>query len=100
LTGSDLALRGIVGGATGLAFGAFTVASMKALEAIKEGSGFHILVQLTTLAHPIGATGWLTLLGLSLFSIVCGLLTAAVMAARHGEGLVLEEPSPEGDSEL
>ena len=95
LTVSDLALRGIVGGTIGLVFGAFTVASMKALEAIKEGSGFHILVQLTKLIHPTGVTGWLALLGLALFSGVCGLLTAAVLAARHGAGLALEEPSPE-----
>jgi PAT family beta-lactamase induction signal transducer AmpG len=91
LTGPELVMRGIASGAVGLAFGAFTIVLMSALEAAGKGSGFDLLTPLTALAHPAGASGWLTLLGLSLFGAVCGLLTAAVVAARHGMGLDLEE---------
>jgi PAT family beta-lactamase induction signal transducer AmpG len=96
LTGPELVLRGIAGGAMGLTFGVCTVALMSALEAAKEGAGFDLLTPLAMLTHPVGASGWLTLLGLSLFGAVCGLLTAAVVAARHGAGLDLEESRLEG----
>jgi PAT family beta-lactamase induction signal transducer AmpG len=97
LTGPELALRGLAGGAVGLAFGAFTVALMSALEAAKKGGGFDLLTPLAALAQPHGNSGWLTLLGLVIFGAVCGLITAAIAAARHGAGLelALEESRPE-----
>ncbi len=95
LTGAELALRGLAGGAVGLAFGAFTVALMSALEAAKKG-GFDLLTPLVALGRPTGSSGWLTLLGLAIFSAVCGLITAAIAAARHGAGQEIgEDLSPE-----
>ena len=75
----------------GLAFGAFTVALMSALEAAKKGGGFDLLTPLAALARPQGNSGWLTLLGLAIFGAVCGLITAAIAAARHGAGRELVE---------
>jgi PAT family beta-lactamase induction signal transducer AmpG len=94
-TRPELLLRGIAGLAVGLVFGTFIVVLMGALEAAKKGSGFDLLTPLAELAHPAGVSGWLTLFGLSLFGTVCGLLTAAVLVARHGEGLDLEESHSE-----
>ena len=96
LTAGGLALKGLFGGIVGLAFGAFTVALMSALEAAKKGGAFDLLTPLTALSHPQGNSGWLTLLGLVIFAAVCGLLTAAIVAARHGAGQELA--SELGDS--
>ncbi len=46
LTGGTLALKGFFGGVVGLAFGAFTVALMSALEAAKKGGGFDLATPL------------------------------------------------------
>ena len=59
---------------------------MSALEAAKKGGGFDLLTPLAALAQPQGSSGWLTLLGLVIFGAVCGLITAAIVAARHGAG--------------
>ncbi|MEA2600272.1 MAG: transporter, family, beta-lactamase induction signal transducer AmpG [Acidobacteriota bacterium] len=93
LTRGSLALRGLAGALVGLVFGAFTVALMSALEAAKKGGGFDLLTPLAALVHPENNAGWLTLLGLVIFGAVCGLLTAAIVAARHGAGqeLALED---------
>jgi PAT family beta-lactamase induction signal transducer AmpG len=96
LTAGALALKGFFGGIVGLAFGAFTVALMSALEAAKKGGGFDLLTPLTALFRPEGSSGWLTLLGIMIFGAVCGLLTAALVAARHGAGQELA--SEMGDS--
>jgi PAT family beta-lactamase induction signal transducer AmpG len=96
LTGRTLTLKGLFGGAVGLAFGAFTVALMSALEAAKKGGGFDLLTPLAALGSPQGNSGWLSLLGLVIFGTVCGLLTAAIVAARHGAGQELA--SELGDS--
>ncbi|PYQ62374.1 MAG: MFS transporter [Acidobacteria bacterium] len=82
----ELALRGTLGGGVGLVFGAFTVALMSTLEAMKKGARFDLLTPLAGLLAPQGSSGWLTLLGLVIFGVVCGLITAAIAAARHGAG--------------
>ena len=82
----ELALRGTLGGGVGLVFGAFTVALMSTLEAMKKGARFDLLTPLARLLAPQGSSGWLTLLGLVIFGVVCGLITAAIAAARHGAG--------------
>ncbi len=95
LTGAQLALRGLAGGLVGTAFATVTVALMDALKAYKDhpGTGFDVLTPLMGLFRPADNAGWLTLLGIVIFGVVCGLLTAAVVAARHGAGqeLALED---------
>jgi len=92
LTGGELALRGLAGGGIGIGFGALIVALMDALKAAKEHPGtFPFETSLVSLVHPADNAGWLTLLGLLIFGVVCGLLTAAVVAARHGAGRGLAE---------
>jgi MFS transporter, PAT family, beta-lactamase induction signal transducer AmpG len=88
LTGAQLALRGLTGGLVGTAFAAVTVALMDALKAFKDhpGTSFDVLTPLTGLFQPADNGGWLTLLGIVIFGAVCGLLTAAIVAARHGAG--------------
>jgi PAT family beta-lactamase induction signal transducer AmpG len=86
LTRGRLIASGLAGGVVGLLFGAFTVALMTALEAAKKGTGFDLLTPLGALTQPQGSAGWLTLLGLVIFGAVCGLIAAAIVAARHGAG--------------
>jgi PAT family beta-lactamase induction signal transducer AmpG len=93
LTGGELALRGLTGGVIGTALGALVVALMDALKAFKDhpGSPFDLLTPLVNLLRPADNTGWLTVVGLVVFGAVCGLLTAAIVAARHGAGQELAE---------
>ncbi|HXO22549.1 MAG TPA: MFS transporter [Thermoanaerobaculia bacterium] len=88
LSGIELALRGLLGGLGGAAFAALVTSLLAALKAVKEhpGQPFDLLAPLAGLGHPAGSAGWLTLLGISVFGLVCGLFAAAVAAARHGAG--------------
>lgn len=87
LTGGELGLRGLAGGLVGLTFGALSLALLNALEGAKEaGWTFDYLKSLAALASPQDNGDWLTILGLVIFGAICGLLTAAVVAARHGAG--------------
>jgi PAT family beta-lactamase induction signal transducer AmpG len=93
LSAAALALRGSLGGLGGLAFGALTAASLDALKAMKGHPevSFDLLPPLQRLLLPTGQTGWVTTIGLLIFAVLCGVLTAAVAAARHGEGEGLAE---------
>jgi len=81
-----LVMRGLVGMVIGVGAGALIVATMDALKAYKDApeAGFQIGGSLLQLVRPAGSTGWFTLLGLLLFGAIVGLMTAAVIAARHG----------------
>ncbi|HET6344926.1 MAG TPA: MFS transporter [Myxococcota bacterium] len=99
MTSGEMAWRGIAGGMIGAAFGGLVVALMDALKNMKDHPelGFDVLTPLSSLLRPEDNAGWLTLVGLLVFGVTCGLLTAAVVAARHGAGreLALEEARPE-----
>ncbi|HEX9941398.1 MAG TPA: MFS transporter [Thermoanaerobaculia bacterium] len=97
LTGGELASRGLAGGVLGAGLGALVVALMDALKGAKDHPGtFDFVTPLINLLRPSDNAGWMTLLGLVIFGVVCGLLTAAVAAARHGAGQRLaEEVAPE-----
>jgi PAT family beta-lactamase induction signal transducer AmpG len=86
LTRAELTVRGFAGAAVGALAGALVIAAMEALKAFKEApeAGFDLLAQLAALLLPRDTTGALTLVGLLLFAAVSGLMTAAVVAARHG----------------
>jgi PAT family beta-lactamase induction signal transducer AmpG len=95
LSRQELALRGLAGAAAGAVGGALIVVTMNALKAFKSDpdAGFRFGTAMLELVQPTGATGWFTLLGLVIFAAIAGLMTAAVIAARHGaaERLQLHE---------
>ncbi|HMB53353.1 MAG TPA: MFS transporter, partial [Thermoanaerobaculia bacterium] len=82
----ELALRGAVGAVCGAVFAALTLVSMEALRGIREGEGFLFEASLRGLFAPEDWRGWVTWVGILVFGVVCGLFTAAVVAARHGLG--------------
>jgi PAT family beta-lactamase induction signal transducer AmpG len=98
LTGGGLTLRGLTGGVIGAGLGGLIVALMNALKPFKDnpGSAFDLLTPLVALVRPVKTTDWVTLVGLVVFGVTCGLLTAAVVAARHGAGQgIAEDLAPE-----
>jgi len=87
----QLAARAAAGALAGGLFAALVTALLAALKAMRTVPGhppraFDLLTPLRALASPGGVSGWLTLLGIATFALVCGLLAAAVAAARHGAG--------------
>jgi len=92
LTREELVSRGLGGAAVGVVAGALIVATMDALKAYKDApeAGFQLVASLLELVRPAGSTGWFTLLGILLFGAIVGLMTAAVIAARHGAAERLE----------
>jgi MFS transporter, PAT family, beta-lactamase induction signal transducer AmpG len=111
-----LALRGAAGAAAGGAVAVFVAVLLAALKAMRAGAGavapgaraaaasgpaahlarrLDLLTPLRALASPAGAGDWLTLVGIAAFAAVCGLLAAAIAAARHGEGDELAAEVPE-----
>lgn len=88
LTKGGLAWRGAIGMLIGALFGLLLRAGLRALEAAKTGP-FDFLAALERLLAPEGAKEWLGMLGLVIFGVICGLLTAAVAAARRGAGAQL-----------
>ena len=87
--------RGVAGALAGLALGALTSAALTMIKTGRAGGepapglGAAILA----IFQPAGTAGWLTLAGLLIFGAVCGLVTAAVLAARHGAARGLDEPA-------
>ena len=88
LTRRELFLRGLAGTVVGIVTAAAITAALSALKALRDNPAapFDFLTPLAALVRPADGGGWLTLLGLLTFGIVCGLFTAAVTAARHGAG--------------
>jgi hypothetical protein len=52
--------------------------------------GFDLNRAIATLAHPGEVTDWVELFGIAAVTVIGGLFTAAVFAARHGN-----HPPPE-----
>jgi PAT family beta-lactamase induction signal transducer AmpG len=90
--------RALAGAAVGAVFAAIVVALMDALKEYKEqpDAGLPFFDSLLQLVRPAALSGWLTLAGLVAFAAIVGLMTAAIVAARHGaaERLDLTEPAP------
>ncbi len=86
LSGGQLAERGVLGGALGLLGALLLTAALGALTTLKKTPqrGFDYGAALLALLHPADLGGWLTLVGLVAFAAIVGLMTAAVVAARHG----------------
>jgi len=62
------------------------MATLSALSAARAetGAAFDFPGTLAGLLRPTDLTAWLILLGTIVAGIICGLLTAAIFAARHG----------------
>lgn len=88
LGGGELAARGFAGGLVGGALAVLISAFLAALRAVKDepDRGFDLLSPVTALFRPAASGDWLSLLGIAVFALVCGLFTAAIVAARHGVG--------------
>jgi PAT family beta-lactamase induction signal transducer AmpG len=86
LSSSGLAVRAGIGGVLAFALAVLAMATLSALHATRADteSGFDLPGRLAGLLRPADLTAWLMLLGAMVFGVVCGLLTAAVFAARHG----------------
>jgi PAT family beta-lactamase induction signal transducer AmpG len=88
LSAAQLSLRGMIGGVLGVMGASLLTATLAALKAMRaeDAQPFEIVPALAALLHPVGVTGWVQLVGIVVFGLVCGLFTAAVTAARHGAG--------------
>jgi len=87
-TRAAITRRGVAGGAVASLVGALAVALLSGLTKMREatGGGFDLVAELGTLLRPSGVTGWIGLAGVAVFGLLCGLLTAAVSAARQHDG--------------
>ena len=87
-----LALRGLVAAAVALLIGAGIVALMAAMKTYRDTpeAGFDLAEPLLALVRPGELGEWLSLVGLLAFAGIAGLMTAAVVAARHGAAAALE----------
>jgi MFS transporter, PAT family, beta-lactamase induction signal transducer AmpG len=92
LTGGELTMRGLAGTFVGFASGALLTALLSALKVVNDATkagtqaAFDMWTPLISIGRPVDNAGWLTLIGLLVWGITCGLFTAAVSAARHGAG--------------
>ena len=87
-----LTLRGLVAAAVALLMGAGIVALLAAMKAHRDTpeAGFDLAEPLLALVRPGELGDWLSLVGLLAFAGIVGLMTAAVVAARHGAAASLE----------
>jgi hypothetical protein len=97
LARGELLLRGALGALVGLVSGALVVGVLEALKSRREndGVGFDMLSPLGALFAPEGVGGWSTVVGLLAFAAIVGMMTAAVVAARHGDAEQLREAERE-----
>lgn len=85
ITRMELLRRAVVGGLVGFAIAALSVALLDAFKHQKAAASFDLLTPLMTLFTPADISGWVSLFGATLFSIVIALVTAATAAARSGK---------------
>ncbi len=92
LSGGELLARGVLGAALAFVVGLFSVAGLAALKTMREAPdvGFDLARAFTELRNPTEITDWVELIGTAAFTIIGGLFTAAIYAARQGGGLLAE----------
>lgn len=78
----EIIRRAIVGGLMGFGIAALSVALLDAFKYLRSSNDFDLLTPLLALFTPESISGWVSLLGTSLFSIVIALATAATAVAR------------------
>jgi PAT family beta-lactamase induction signal transducer AmpG len=94
-----LVWRGAIGGVVGTLVGVATLLLLEALNAFGDPEvSFRLRDSLYDLIVPAETTAWFTTLGVIAFGVICGLLTAAVAAARHGAGRELAEEDEETET--
>ncbi|HKY31411.1 MAG TPA: MFS transporter [Candidatus Polarisedimenticolia bacterium] len=81
---AGLVARGIAGGAAGFLLGAAGLAALTALKQARGGRAFELRAGLDVIVAPSGPAEWLQMAGVAILALVCGLMTAAVFAARSG----------------
>ena len=91
LSHASLVVRGMAGGLLAAAAALLVAAAIRALEAAASGGGFDLAGPLLEILYPERIWQVLVLLGSLLFGAVCGLLTAAVCAVRHGAAIGLSD---------
>lgn len=85
LSRTALIIRGVIGFLIALMSTTFLMAVLGAIKKIRiEKTAFDLWGQFTQLLTPADQGGWLTLVGIIVFALVVGLLTAAASAARSG----------------
>jgi len=96
----DLTVRAVVGGTTGFACGALTMALLSALRRFSKApeSGFDPITPLLALFSPRNASSWVELAGIGLFGLVIALATAAMAAARSSTQPPDQQESGNADS--
>ena len=82
LSRSHLIQRAVIGGLVGFGIAALSVALLDAFKHQKVLATFDLLTPLMALFSPADISGWVSLFGTTLFSIVIALATAATAAAR------------------
>ncbi|HEY0095739.1 MAG TPA: MFS transporter [Archangium sp.] len=101
VSGTTLVITAVLAGVVGIVGGALTTALLAAMQAVrtKPTAGFDFGSALSALLHPATITDWVTLVGIVVFGLMVGLLTAAVIAARSGAFYIPDqeaEPSAAG----
>jgi MFS transporter, PAT family, beta-lactamase induction signal transducer AmpG len=88
LSGGQLAVRGLAGGALGVTAAALLSGVLVALKAARTApeSGFDLGAALRTVVVPSEVGDWIQLLGIVVVGLATGLFVAAVAAARRGGG--------------
>ncbi len=83
-----LAARATAGAVLGTVGGALLSAALSALKAMRATPPrpFDLGPPLAEMLRPATAAGWVAPIGVLVFGLVCGLVTAAVVAARRGTG--------------
>jgi PAT family beta-lactamase induction signal transducer AmpG len=92
LASAALFAWGLAGGALCGLVALLSMAVLGALKTVRENPTieFDLNRAIVTLAHPAEVTDWVELFGIAAFTLIGGLFTAAVFAARHGN-----HPPPE-----
>ena len=86
-----LAGRGVAGGLAGLALAIAVVGALAASKSARAGDPLGWVEALARAVRPADAIGWFELLASAVFALTCGLLAAAVGAARRGAAPRVEE---------
>ncbi|MGH9868789.1 MAG: AmpG family muropeptide MFS transporter [Candidatus Polarisedimenticolia bacterium] len=79
---AGLVARGLAGAATGGVLVAVSMATLSALKDARGGGAFTLWPHLVSLIAPADIADWMSTLGVLVITLVCGLMTAAVFAAR------------------
>jgi PAT family beta-lactamase induction signal transducer AmpG len=91
LSAAALTLRGLVGATVAIAVSLPLAALYLAADTFGRGEPFDLPAATARLLPPDSIVTTLILLGVLVLGIVCGLLTAAVFAARHGAASALAD---------